>query len=70
MKIFGKETLKTTFINVTIGDKCYDYPKDMPLPRIGETVCIGDSVFGKVTRIVYQVLGKHFRMININTDAE
>ena len=70
MKIFGKEIQKTTFITVTIGKKCYDYPKDIPLPRVGEIVSIDSSEFGRVTRVLHQMMGKGFRMISIETEIE
>ena len=68
MKLFKKK--KTTFITVEIGGKAYDYPKDMPLPRIGEVVSMDGSPFGRVTRILYQINGDDFRMISIDTDVE
>lgn len=68
MKIF--KTKKTTFVTVEIGDKAYDYPKDLPIPRIGETVSIQNSPFGRVTRVLHQITDKTFRMISIYTEVE
>lgn len=67
MKIFRKG--KETFITVEINGKAYDYPKDMPLPRMGELVQMGDSPFGRVTRVLHQICDKEFRMISISTEA-
>lgn len=55
------------FITVQIGDSAYDYPKDMPIPRIGEKVQINDSEFGRVMDIVYQ-LEADYKMISIYTE--
>lgn len=41
------------FRTIEIKGKCYDIPKDMPLPRIGERVGVG-SKFGTVSMVVYQ----------------
>lgn len=65
-KIFRNK--KTTFITVEIGNKCYDYPKDLPIPRIGETVSMTGSEFGKVTKVLYQIQDETFRMISIYTE--
>jgi len=59
---------KITIINVIIEEKAYDYPRDLPIPKIGETVSVGDSHFGKVTRVLYQIEDKDFRMITIYTE--
>ena len=66
MKIFRKG--KETFITVEINGKAYDYPKDMPLPRMGELVQMGDSPFGRVIRVLHQI-NKDLRMISISTEA-
>ena len=41
------------FRTVEIRGKAYDLPKDMPLPRIGERVGVG-NVFGVVSMVTYQ----------------
>lgn len=66
MRLFKKKII--TFITVEINGKAYDYPKDLPLPRIGELVLIDNSHFGKVNRISHQIDGNYFRMITISTE--
>ena len=58
------------FVTVTIDGKAYDYPKDMPIPRIGETVSICGSKFGIVTRVLHQVEDSTFKMITISTKVD
>lgn len=66
MKLFKKK--KTTFITVIIDDKAYDYPQDLPMPRIGEVVSIESSASGRVTQVFYQMVDKAFRSISIYTE--
>lgn len=66
MKLFKKK--KTTFITVIIDDKAYDYPQDLPMPRIGEVVFIENSPGGRVTQVFYQMIDKTFRNISIHTE--
>lgn len=65
MKLFKKK--KVTFITVVIDGKSYDYPQDLPLPRIGEIVSIESSASGRVTQVFYQMVDKSFRSISIYT---
>ncbi len=48
---------KPDFITITIGNKCFDYPKGFYLPRVGETVFIEDTNC-VITQINYHVNGK------------
>jgi hypothetical protein len=48
---------KPDFITVTVGNRCFDYPKDFYLPRIGEYVFF-DHICCKITEINYHVNGK------------
>lgn len=41
MNLFKKK--KTTFIAIVIDGKAYDYPQDLPMPRIGEVVFMENS---------------------------
>lgn len=66
MKLFKKK--KTTFITVVIDGKSYDYPQDLPMPRIGEVVSIESSASGRVTQVFYQMVDKAFRSISIYTE--
>lgn len=68
MNIFKKAV--TTFVSVIIDGKAYDYPKDMPIPRIGETVSVYGSKFGIVTGILHQIEDKNLRMITISTKVD
>lgn len=65
MKLFKKK--KVAFITVVIDGKSYDYPQDLPLPRIGEIVSIESSASGRVTQVFYQMVDKSFRSISIYT---
>lgn len=58
---------KRTYVTVEINGKAYDYPKDMPIPRIGECISVDYSSFGKVTKIFHQVVG-NFRYVSIHTE--
>ena len=60
----------TTFVSVIIDGKAYKYPKDMPIPRIGETVSVCGSKFGIVTRVLHQVEDNTLRMITISTKVD
>lgn len=64
MNIFKK---KNKFITIIIDGKGYDYPKDLPIPRIGETIGMYDSKFGLVNDIIHQVIADDFMMITIKT---
>lgn len=66
MKLFKKK--KATFITVVIDGKSYDYPQDLPIPRIGEVVSIESSASGIVTQVFYQMVDKAFRNISIYTE--
>ena len=68
MNLFKKNTPE--FVSVIIDGKAYDYPKNMPIPRIGETVSIYGSKFGIVTRVLHQVEDSTFRMITISTKVD
>ncbi len=68
MNIFKKAV--TTFTTVVIDGKAYDYPKNLPIPRIGETVSVYGSKFGIVTRILHQIEDKNLRMITISTKID
>lgn len=41
-------------VRIELEGDAYDYPDDMPIPRIGEEVCI-NNVWGTVNRVFYQV---------------
>ena len=60
----------TTFTTVVIDGKSYDYPKNLPIPRIGETVSVYGSKFGIVTGILHQIEDKNLRMITISTKID
>lgn len=64
-KLFNKK--KRTYVTVEIDGKAYDYPKDMPIPRIGECISVDYSGFGKVTKIFHQVVD-NFRYVSIHTE--
>lgn len=64
-ELFNKK--KRTYITVEIDGKAYDYPKDMPIPRIGECISVDYSGFGKITKIFHQVVG-NFRYVSIHTE--
>lgn len=51
-------TRKIKSIAVQIGDYAYDWPVEIPLPRIGEKVSICDSGFAIVDTIHYQIFGE------------
>lgn len=60
----------TIFTTVVIDGKAYDYPKNLPIPRIGETVSVYGSKFGIVTRILHQIEYKNLIMITISTKID
>lgn len=64
-ELFNKK--KRTYVTVEIDGKAYDYPKDIPIPRIGECISIDYSGFGKVTKIFHQVVD-NFRYVSIHTE--
>lgn len=64
-ELFNKN--KRTYVTVEIDGKAYDYPKDMPIPRIGECISVDYSGFGKVTKIFHQVVD-NFRYVSIHTE--
>lgn len=64
-ELFNKK--KRTYVTVEIDGKAYDYPKDMPIPRIGECISVDYSGFGKVTKIFHQVVN-NFRYVSIHTE--
>lgn len=64
-ELFNKK--KRTYVTVEIDGKAYDYPKDMPIPRIGECLSVDYSGFGKVTKIFHQVVD-NFRYVSIHTE--
>lgn len=64
-ELFNKK--KCTYVTVEIDGKAYDYPKDMPIPRIGECISVDYSGFGKVTKIFHQVVD-NFRYVSIHTE--
>lgn len=69
MKLFRKTNKVTTLRVVNIKGKAYDYPLDIPIPRIGEIVSVDNSPFGKVEGITYQV-DESFRMTTIYTTED
>lgn len=64
-ELFNKK--KRIYITVEIDGKAYDYPKNMPIPRIGECISVDYSGFGKVTKIFHQVVD-NFRYVSIHTE--
>ena len=60
---------KIKFITITINEKAYDLPKDMPLPRLHERVSVDSSDFGIVSDVCYQVM-EDFWMVTIRTKPE
>lgn len=71
MNLFRKKLLKPTFLTVEIDGKAYDYPKNLPIPRIGERISISDSNIATVKDVLYQVSEaheEHFSMITIKAE--
>lgn len=71
MNLFKKKSSKPTFLTVGIDGKAYDYPKHLPIPRIGERISISDSNIATVKDVFYEVSEaheKHFSMITIKTE--
>lgn len=66
MNLFKKK--KTTFITIAIDGKAYDYPQDLPMPRIGEVVFMENSRGGRVTQVFYRMVDKTFRSISVYTE--
>lgn len=58
---------KIDFITIEIDGKAYDYPKYMPIPRIGEEVCLYDSKIAIVKSVLYQI-SNNLKMITITTE--
>lgn len=52
--------MKLKFFTIEIDDKCFDLPKDMPIPQKGDTIFIEGKV-GKVKKkYVHIIDGKVF----------
>lgn len=60
-----KKKAEEIFIIVVIGRKAYDYPQDMPLPRVGERVSI-ENATGVVIDVIHSQYGT-FREVKIDT---
>jgi hypothetical protein len=61
--------MKTRFYTITIGEKRYDLPKDMPVPQKGDYVLI-DGIIGVVDHVNYHIVGYKLYMVNIFTKKE
>lgn len=71
MNLFKKKPATPTFLTVEIDGKAYDYPKNLPIPRIGERISISKSNIATVKNVLYQVSEAHeeqFSMITITTE--
>jgi len=55
-----------TYLTITIDDKCYDLPKDMPIPQKGSNVFI-DGKIGIVNIINYHIVDGELYMISLFT---
>lgn len=60
------DMMKLKFYTIKIEGKCYDLPKDMPIPQIGSVVFV-DNEAGVVDRIHYHVVRGKIHMISIFT---
>jgi len=72
MKLFRNKSSKLTFLTVEIDGKFYDYPKDFPIPHIGEKITINGSNMAMVKGVLYQVSEAdkdNFNMIIITTET-
>lgn len=49
----SKKSKEFNFITVQIGDYAYDYPKNTPLPRIGELITIDGRESARVVDVSY-----------------
>lgn len=64
---FIRKKKDTVFIIVVIGSKAYDYPEDMPIPRIGEQVRIENAI-GIVEAVKHSQYGT-FKEVLIETST-
>ncbi len=55
MSILFRRNKVTRFVTVDCGTKSYDWPKGMPMPRLGEMVFY-DDMNGRVTDVRYAIL--------------
>ena len=55
MGIFSKK-LEFRVIDFVEQQKAFDYPKHLPLPRVGELVSI-EGIFGRVVEVRYVITG-------------
>jgi len=62
---FFKRKKEKVFIIVHLHGEAYDYPQDMPLPRIGETVMI-ENKRGEVISVDHMIYGT-FKEIRVQT---
>lgn len=54
-----KKSKDFNFIAVQLGGYAYDYPKNTPIPRIGELISVDDSRSARVVDISYIIIGSN-----------
>lgn len=68
MRLFRKKCLDFRIIH--IGDWAYDYPKDMPIPKIGELIYLEDNRGFRCGRVVDVHIAVHMGLHSIDVYAE